>query len=325
VLAVLAFLFTATVALLWLAALKFFPRLHSALVLGLALLYAGGCAWSVSERASLIPTTTGLVATAAALLLFFAQKRGRLSPLLAGPRRGLAFSLPWLRAGFLLALAVPGAVRLLPLGLEVLLGQFCLALVASEGARRVWRNLGLLALPGAGAAVLWLVAGLAWWGWQHDLAGAAALLLFLRRSPQAAEAPQTLSPSQATVMLKLPMVTMNALIEVVPAAQLAQWFRPDPYRLHLREPLLETQNAPAYLAAFATHLNRTYSEKICNENQLADFCLAYPESAARALLSFPPVDPSPAGPEFTSADLGALRKPGKVTQLAHLVRLRKIR
>jgi len=41
---------------------------------------------------------------------------------------------------------------------------------------------------------------------------------------------------------------MNALIELVPATRLILWFRPDPYRLHLREPLLETQNAAAYLA-----------------------------------------------------------------------------
>lgn len=316
-------------ALLWLAALKFFPRLHSAVVLSLAVVYSGGFAWSLSERASLAPATTGLVAALASLLLFFAQKRSRPSPLFAGPRRFLALSLPWLRGSLLLGLALPGAVRLLPLGVEALMGQFCLALVASETSRRAWRSLGLLALPGPAASILWLAGGLGWWFWQRDLAGAAALLLFLRRSSEVSLAPETLSPSQATVMLKVPLVTTNALLEMVPVACLNRWFRPDPYRLHLREPLLETQNAPAYLKAFAAHLNQLYGlrglEQIDSDVQLADFCVSYPESAARALLGFPPAAPVPPGPEFSSADLGTLRKPSKVTQLTHFVRLRKIR
>jgi hypothetical protein len=217
---------------------------------------------------------------------------------------------------------MPGAVRLFPVGLESLLGMTCLALVATEGARRAWRGLGLLGLPGA--AWLWLAGSLGWWAWRGDPLG-ALLLLFLLRERGEVKVSAELSPARATVMLKMPMVTMNALIELVPATVLKQWFRPDPFRLHLREPLLETQNAPAYFAALAQHLNRTYAENIQTELQLADFCTRYPESAARAVLTLPSVEPVKPGPEFQVSDLGALRKPGKLVQLAHLVKLRKVR
>lgn len=314
------FVITLWIGLVWLAILKYFGRLHVAVVLLLALVYLAGFAWTIHSARSGGPD--GLWLAVATLVLFFFQKRGRLSPLFSGARTLLGFLLPLLRGGLLLGLAVPGAVRLYPVGLESFIGMICLALVATEGVRRSWRNLGLLALPGA--AWLWLLGSMAWWAWRGDPLG-ALLLLFLLRDRGEVKVSSELSPARATVMLKMPMVAMNSLLELVPAAVLRQWFRPDPFRLHLREPLLETQNAPAYFAAFAQHLNGIYGENIQTELQLADFCARYPESAARAILTLPSVEPVKPGPEFQVADLGALRKPGRLVQLAHLVKLRKIR
>lgn len=316
----MAFLFCVTLALLWLAILKFFPRLHAGLILVFGIAYLGVFGWTVALREQMT-VEQGLAPAVAALLLWFLQKRGRLSPLLAGPRSLLGLCLPLLRGGLLLGLAVPGAVR--PMGLEALLGMICLSLVSTEGARRFWRSLGLLSLPGPWAFFVWLGASAGWWYARSDLLGALLLLLVLRRSARLA-VDQELTPSRATVMMKLPMVTMNALLELVPAATLRLWFRPDPFRLHLREPLMEAQNAPAYLAALAAHLSELYGERIETDGQLANFCANYPESAARGVLSMAAAEPIKPGPEFQASDLGALRKPSKVTQLAHLVRLRKI-
>ena len=316
----MAFLFCVTLALLWLAVLKFFPRLHAGLVLLLAIAYVGVFGWTLALREQMMPQS--LAPAVAALVLWFLQKRGKLSPLLAGPRSLLGLCLPLLRGGLLLGLAVPGAVR--PMGLGALLGMVCLGLVSTEGARRFWRSLGLISLPGVGAFLVWLAAGAGWWYAQGNLLGALVLLMLLRRSSQVHVDPE-LTPSRATVMMKLPMVTMNALLELVPADTLRLWFRPDPFRLHLREPLMEAQNAPAYFAALAAHLSELYGERIETDGQLANFCANYPESAARGVLSMPAVDPVKPGPEFQAGDLGALRKPTKVTQLAHLVRLRRIK
>ena len=316
----LAFFSALVLALLWLAVLKFFPRLHAGFILLLALGYLGLFGWSLSLREQLVGQ--GLAPAIGALVLWFLQKRGKLSPMLAGPRPLLAMTLPLLRGGLLLGLAVPGALR--PMGAEALLGMVCLGLVSTEGARRFWRALGLVSLPGLWAPLVWLGGSLGWWVGQNNLLGSLALLLFLRRTntlPVSSE----LTPSRATVLMKMPMVTMNAMLELVPVEILRQWFRPDPFRLHLREPLMETQNAPAYFAALAAHLSAEYGERIETEGQLADFCVRFPESAARGALSMPAVEPVKPGPEFQSGDLGALRKPSKVTQLAHLVRLRRIK
>lgn len=286
----------------------------------MALAYLGLFAWTVATRGQL--TGPGLAPAVVALVLWFFQGRGRLSPLLAGPRRLLGSLLPLLRGGLLVGLAVPGALS--PVGPEALLGMFCLALVSTEGARRLWRSLGLLQLPGGWAFVLWLGGAVGWWLAHTDLMGALVLLLLLKRSAQMTVEPE-LTPSRATLLMKMPMVAMNAMLELVPAEILRGWFRPDPFRLHLREPLMEAQNAPAYFAALAAHLSEQYGERIETEGQLADFCVRYPESAARGVLTMPAVEPVKPGPEFQSGDLGALRKPSKVTQLAHLVRLRKIR
>lgn len=320
----MAFVFTLWLGLIWLAALKYFGRLHGAVVLALALAYLAGFGRTIYLASGRAGGADGLWLAVATLVLFFFQKRGRLSPLYSGARFWLGRLLPLLRGALLLGLAVPGTVRFYPVSLEALVGMICLTMVGSEGARRVWRALGVLSLPGA--AWWWLLGSLSWWAWRADPLGALALLLLIRERGELKLTGQ-LSPARATVMLKLPMVAMNALIELVPTATLRQWFRPDPYRLHLREPLLETQNAPAYLAAFALHINRLYGESIANEMQLADFCASFPESAARAVLSLPPVDPvSPGpGPEFQVADLGSLRKPTRLVQVAHLIKLRKVR
>mgnify|MGYP003602913035 CR=1 FL=1 len=316
----MAFLFCLTLALVWLAALKFFPRLPVALIILLALAYLGLFGWSLTQKEQLLGQS--LAPAIGALLLWILQKRGKLSPLLSGPRSLLGWLLPLLRGGLLLGLAVPGALR--PLGFEAMLGMLCLGLVSSEGARRIWRSLGLVSLPGAGAFLTWALGSAGAWYARGDLLGAVLLLVILRRS-SALAVENELTPSRATVIMKMPMVTINALLELVPVSTLRVWFRPDPFRLHLREPLMEAQNAPAYFAAFAQHLRTVYGEPIETEGQLADFCVRYPESAARGLLSMPAVDPVKPGPEFQASDLGALRKPSKVTQLAHLVRLRKIK
>ncbi len=315
----LAFLLGLTLALVWLAVLKFFPRLPVALVGLLGLTYLGLFGWSLTTRELLVGQ--GLAPAVGAVVLWLVQKRGKLSPLLSGPRATLALLLPLLRGGLLLGLAVPGALR--PLGFEALLGMLCLTLVSTEGARRIWRSLGLLSLPGNWSFLVWVAGSLGAWYGRGDLLGAVILLLLLRRTSTVAVDTE-LSPSRATVMMKVPMVTMNALLELVPASVLRTWFRPDPFRLHLREPLMEAQNAPAYFAALAEHLGKLYGEPIETDRQLADFCVRYPESAARGLLSMPAVEPVKPGPEFQASDLGALCKPSKVTQLAHLVRLRKI-
>lgn len=307
-------------ALIWLAVLKFFPRVPAMLILLLGLAYLGLYGWSLTVKDQVVGQS--LAPAVAALVLWFLQKRGKLSPLLSGSRTALGLLLPLLRGGLLLGLAVPGAVR--PLGYEALLGMLCLALVSTEGARRVWRSLGLVALPGSWAFLVWAAGSVAACYARADLLGAVLLLMLLRRTATVAVA-RELTPSRATVMMKVPMVTMNALLELVPPAVLSQWFRPDPFRLHLREPLMEAQNAPAYFAALAAHLSDIYGERIETDVQLADFCVRYPESAARGVLSMPAaVEPVKPGPEFQSGDLGALRKPSKVTQLAHLVRLRRI-
>lgn len=316
----MSLLLTLWVGLIWLAVLKYFPRPQVGAVLLLALLYLAGFGWTLGSGVSGGPD--GLWLAVATLVLFFFQRRARLASLYLGSRVALARLLPWLRGALLLGLAVPGCARLYPIGLESLLGMVCLTLVATEPARRFWRGLGLLALPGA--AWLWLLGSLSWWAWRGDPLGAFGLLLILRERGEM-KVNLELSPAQATVMLKMPMVAINALIDLVPAANLRQWFRPDPFRLHLREPLLETQNAPAYFAAFAAHLNQIYGESIHTEGQLADFCVRDPESAARGVLSLPSLEPVKPGPEFQVADLGALRKPGKLIQLLHLAKLRKIR
>ncbi|MBX3170070.1 MAG: hypothetical protein KF760_21880 [Candidatus Eremiobacteraeota bacterium] len=315
----LAFLLCLALALVWLAVLKFFPRLPVMLMALLGLAYLGLFGWSLTLKEQMAGQS--LAPAVGALVLWFVQKRGKLSPLLSGSRSLLGWLLPLMRGGLLLGLAVPGAVR--PLGFEALLGMLCLALVSSEGARRSWRSLGLLRLPGGWAWLVWAAVSLGAWYARADLLPAVLLLVLLRSSATVAVDPE-LTPSRATVMLKVPMTTMNALLELVPVSVLRNWFRPDPFRLHLREPLLEAQNAPAYLAALAAHLSQLYAERLETDAQLADFCVRYPESAARGLLSMPAVEPVRPGPEFQSNDLGALRKPSKLTQLAHLVRLRKI-
>lgn len=305
--------------LVWLAVLKFFARLPVAGIAWLALAYLGLFGWSLTMKEQVVGQ--GLAPGVGALVLWFLQKRGKLSPLLSGPRRALGLLLPLLRGALLLGLALPGALR--PLGFEALLGMLCLALVSTEGARRIWRSLGLITLPGPWAFLVWAAGSLGACYGRGDLLGAVLLLVLLRRSATLPVDPE-LTPSRATVMMKVPMVTMNALLELVPAPILRSWFRPDPFRLHLREPLMEAQNAPAYFAALAAHLRELYAEPIETDGQLADFCVRYPESAARGILSMPAVEPVKPGPEFQASDLGTLRKPSKVTQLAHLVRLRRI-
>lgn len=226
---------------------------HAGLILVFGIAYLGVFGWTVALREQMT-VEQGLAPAVAALLLWFLQKRGRLSPLLAGPRSLLGLCLPLLRGGLLLGLAVPGAVR--PMGLEALLGMICLSLVSTEGARRFWRSLGLLSLPGPWAFFVWLGASAGWWYARSDLLGALLLLLVLRRSARLA-VDQELTPSRATVMMKLPMIAMNALLELVPAATLRLWFRPDPFRLHLREPLMEAQKRARLPGRAGRSLERT--------------------------------------------------------------------
>lgn len=216
-----------------------------------------------------------------------------------------------------LALARPPGL-LLPAFLLMLTGS----LLTSQRAHSYWQRLGvvtvskpiwawLLALPSLSAAFthspLWL-----------------ALPLLLRvRPPRPSE---RLTPGQATLLLRLPLPAVNACLLRIPPDLQSRWFRPDPMRLHLREPLLETANTPAYAAALAGELNRIYrlSPPIEREEQLADFCLAFPHSVAEVLLRLPLEQPIPAE-GWTQTNLANLRKPGKFSQLQHFLLVRKIK
>lgn len=190
-------------------------------------------------------------------------------------------------------------------------------LLASESLRHQWRTLGILSVPHP--ALAWLITGLAALAGPYGL----ALPMLLRLPGPRLQLGATLTPCQATLLLRLPLTVANAALELLPVHLQAQWFRADPTRLHLREPLLETQNAPAYFAELADYLHQARGvPRLFNEEQLAAFCLLHPYTVAEAALQILLEAPRPAGPGWTSNNLSA--KPGHLVQLRHLVLLQRI-
>lgn len=243
--------------------------------------------------------------------------------------RGLLRTL--FRAYFgLQTLALAGATLMYLDSLPVLLPLLCLAsltlaagmLIIDETLRLTWQRLGLL--PVSHAILAWLLAGLAilWlpYGW------IVACLIKVR--PRHPRLKATLTPCQATLLLRLPLAVANRCLQRIPLELQRQWFRPDASRLHLQEPLLEIQNAPGYFAALGEWINHRYGlvarERIETEEQLAHFCLRYPDVSAEALLSIPLKEPRESPPGWNSNHLGSLRKESKWTQIRHLLLLQRI-
>ena len=192
-------------------------------------------------------------------------------------------------------------------------------LLLSSSLRFLWQRLGLPLPPVWLGLVLGVSLGLGlstkqplWW---------LLPLLFRSAPPRPSE---VLTPGQATLLLRLPLVVVNACLDRIPIDLQRRWFRPDPMRLHLREPLLEAASAPAYYAALAGHLNERYRAGIDGEEQLVNFCLRHPGKVATALLELP-LESAPSTPEnWCNLNLSTLRKPGKATMLRHLLLLRRI-
>lgn len=203
------------------------------------------------------------------------------------------------------------------------LGMLAGTLLVSEPRRAVWCSLGLLTVPRAWMAWtisllclgLWLGGGTHYW---------LFLPILLRVRPLALNLSPILTPCRATLLLRLPLPTVNRCLELIPLELQKSWFRPDATRLHLREPLLETQNAPGYFAALAEFISQRYQLCVCTQQQLADFCVRFPDSAAQAVLAFPldQAQDAPAG--WDSNNLATLRKPGQLSQLKHLLLVRRI-
>jgi len=195
-------------------------------------------------------------------------------------------------------------------------------LLQQERALLAWRNLGLVQIPHPFWA--WILAGAAWFS--LGLPGLGIVLLFKVRP---GTCPTTLTPCQATLLLRLPLATVNACLDRIPPKLQLAWFRPDPWRLHLKEPLLEAKNAPGYFTALAARLNDKFHlkgfESILEEGQLARFCQDYPDSTAETLLELELDKPPEAAPGFTSDNLTQRIKPGRWEQLGHLLRLRRIK
>jgi hypothetical protein len=195
-------------------------------------------------------------------------------------------------------------------------------MILDETLRLTWQRLGLL--PVAHPIWAWLLAGLAilWlpYGW--------IVACLIKVQPRPPRLGTTLTPCQATLLLRLPLAVANRCLQRIPLESQRQWFRPDATRLHLQEPLLETQNAPGYFAALSQWINHRYyltgRERIETEEQLADFCLRYPDVSAEALLSIPLEEPRENPPGWNSNHLGSLRKESKWTQIRHLLLLQRI-
>jgi len=228
------------------------------------------------------------------------------------------------------ALLLPVAAVVYADNLSVLLPLLCLAslalaaggMVVDETIRLTWQRLGLIPVPHP--LLAWLLAGMAFqwmpYGW--------IVACLIKVNPRYPRPQETLTPCQATLLLRLPLATANRCLQRLPMDLQRQWFRPDATRLHLLEPLLETQNAPGYFFALAEFINQRYflngGEGIQTEEQLADFCLRYPDVSAEALLNIPLKEAIESPPGWTCNNLGSLRKASKWTQLRHLLLLQRI-
>lgn len=294
------------VALAFLWVLKFHPRLspRGALLGAAALLLALGAemataaaVWQPGRWAGL---AVGLLAFAA-LRLLRGQRWARY------PVQGFGLTGLTAAAGALLGYVTPASIAVA--ALAVAAGM----LLRSESSRHQWGSLGLVTLPHAA------------WAWLLTLAAAAlgpyglAFPVLLKVRPRPVALSEELTPCQATLLLRLPLEVANAALDLLPLNLQLRWFRPDPMRLHLREPLLELQNAPAFFAGLAEFLG---VRGLATEEQLAEFCRLYPYTAAQAALQMPAVPGGQAPAGWASNHLGA--KPGKLVQLRQLVLLQRI-
>lgn len=190
-------------------------------------------------------------------------------------------------AGFLLCppVSVCTPAYLQPGVASACLGMLAGSLLVSEPRRTVWRSLGVLAVPRAWMAwtisllclELWLGGGTHYW---------LLLPILLRVRPLALNLSPILTQCRATSSLRSPLPTVNRCLELIPLELQRSWFRPDATRLHLREPLLETQNAPGYFAALAEFISQRYQLCACTQQQLADFCVRFPIVPPRRCLPF---------------------------------------
>lgn len=203
-------------------------------------------------------------------------------------------------------------------GLAVAAGS----MIVNETTRLTWQRLGLI--PVGHPLLAWLLAAVSFqlipYGWMVGC--------LIKVNPRYPRPQESLTPCQATLLLRLPLATANRCLQRIPMDLQRQWFRPDATRLHLLEPLLETQNAPGYFAALAEFINQRYyltaQEQIDNEEQLAHFCTRYPDICAEALLKIPLKEPRESPPGWNCNNLGSLRKAGKWTQVRHLLLLQRI-
>lgn len=184
-----------------------------------------------------------------------------------------------------------------------------------------WQRFGLMSVA---RPLAWLIVALSLGLWQHSGDGFWLVLPLLVCGPvPSLKLGQSLTPCQATLLLRLPLATVNRCLQWIPLEVQRRWFRPDPMRLHLVEPLLETKNAPGYFFALAQELNGRYGLHLRTEMDLARFCVQSPGLAAETLLQWTVEPPSPpAG--WTSDNLSNLIKPGRLAQVAHLLLLQKM-
>ncbi|MBT9589197.1 hypothetical protein IV102_38065 [bacterium] len=319
--------------------LKFWARPQAGwLVFGLVLWW-GGLVADVAVPAMGLYHPVGPTYPLAALVIVallttylsvrLARRPGILPPSLAGGRSRLlrTFRAFFWGVGLLQFLALllfysqPACLQ--PGLASACLGTLGGSVLVSEGRRTWWRGLGLVSVARPWLAWiislicvgLWFSGGTQYW---------LLVPVIVRVRPVALHLSPNLTPCRATLLLRLPLPTVNRCLELIPLQLQTSWFRPDATRLHLREPLLETQNAPGYFAALAEFISHRYELCVCTQQQLADFCLRFPDSAARAVLAFPldQAQDAPAG--WDCNNLATLRKSGQLMQLWHLLLLRRI-
>jgi hypothetical protein len=88
--------------------------------------------------------------------------------------------------------------------------------------------------------------------------------------------------------------------------------------------LLETHNAAGYLAALAAFLSQQHQLRLDTASQLAAFCIQFPDSAARAVLTLELTGAPAAPPGWECNNLASSPKPGWRVQWTHLLLLQRI-
>jgi hypothetical protein len=200
-------------------------------------------------------------------------------------------------------------------------------LICSESYRYRWQHLSLTLRCGRWFLLPAVATGIAASWHQASPVWMVLPILFLRPIPGRQEIADSLTPFQATLLLRLPLAVTNMCLSLIPPERWPLWFREDRQRLHLREPLLEVQKAPGYFAALAQGLIQTHNiapEELATQEQLADFCLAHPLSVSQLVLSqatLPAVDDLS---NWRASDLNQVRKASKWTTVQNLLLLGKV-